>query len=441
MNARSTQVGALRALGVLCAAPAFAQGGDTCAAAVALPGLGSYPFDTTSATTSGFNGGGGCAPTASAMHRDLFWTFIAPADGNYEFDTFGSSFDTLLTVHRGAACGATCIDHNDNFMFLQSRVRVVGAHAGDAYLVQVGGYLTEYGAGSLQVSSFADACAAMYSLDYLEGGDDCASALPIGPGTYAGLQVSETDPDFYSIEVASGATVTIDARATYVGGDLTLYLWDPLVACDRYTSPVPSYLAVSANNLYTGTFDERVRFTNSTPAQRTLIVHLRMESMDGCAGYDLLVDGALGALTAAPLGASYCAGVANSTGLAGQVFALGSERVIDDRVTLLANQLPRASFGYFLTSRLQGLAVQPGGSQGNLCLAGAVGRFVGPLQIQSSGEAGTIRLVLELGLLPQPSGTAAAQAGEVWNFQLWHRDSAGGSATSNFTSGLALTLQ
>ena len=38
-------------------------------------------------------------------------------------------------------------------------------------------------------------------------------------------------------------------------------------------------------------------------------------------------------------------------------------------------------------------------------------------------------------------GAVAVVAGETWNFQGWHRDAVGGSATSNFTQGVSVTFQ
>jgi hypothetical protein len=109
------------------------------------------------------------------------------------------------------------------------------------------------------------------------------------------------------------------------------------------------------------------------------------------------------------------------------------------RVT--AASLPLQAFGYFLTSRTQGFVANPGGSQGNLCLGGSIGRYVGPGQIQSSGQSGFIALQLDLTNMPQPAGSVAVQVGQTWSFQSWYRDSIGGSATSNFTSGVAVTFQ
>ena len=55
--------------------------------------------------------------------------------------------------------------------------------------------------------------------------------------------------------------------------------------------------------------------------------------------------------------------------------------------------------------------------------------------------AGTFSLMLDLGSLPQPAGSVAAQVGETWRFQAWYRDQTLGLPTSNFTDGVALTFR
>jgi hypothetical protein len=142
------------------------------------------------------------------------------------------------------------------------------------------------------------------------------------------------------------------------------------------------------------------------------------------------------------LGTSYCGpAVPNSTGSSGEITATGSTMVSNNDVTLEASSLPNNSFGFFLCSRTQGMVLQPGGSQGVLCLSGAIGRYVGPGQIMNSGATGSFSLMLNLSSIPQPAGAVAAVAGDVWNFTCWHRDNVGGTPTSNFTNAVAITFQ
>jgi hypothetical protein len=143
-----------------------------------------------------------------------------------------------------------------------------------------------------------------------------------------------------------------------------------------------------------------------------------------------------------PLGTNYCSpAVPNSTGSSGEISATGSRLVIDNDVTLTADLLPNNAFGYFLTSQTQGLVQQPGGSSGNLCLGGSIGRYVGAGQILNTGTVGMFSLVLDLTQTPQPTGFVAIAAGETWHFQCWHRDAIGGVATSNFTDGYSILFQ
>ena len=107
--------------------------------------------------------------------------------------------------------------------------------------------------------------------------------------------------------------------------------------------------------------------------------------------------------------------------------------------TLWASLLSQRSFGFFQTSVTQGLTVKPGGSQGNLCLGGSIGRYVGPGQIMNSGSTGSFTLVLDLNAVPTPTGYVAVQPGDTWNFQAWHRDANPGP-TSNFTDAVSVTF-
>ena len=104
--------------------------------------------------------------------------------------------------------------------------------------------------------------------------------------------------------------------------------------------------------------------------------------------------------------------------------------------------LPANSFGFLLTSQTQNFVPNPGGSLGNLCMSGNIGRFVGPGQIMSSGSVGEWSLALDLTQIPQGATFASVIAGETWNYQGWYRDiTPGGAQSSNFTPGLEITYR
>ena len=146
-------------------------------------------------------------------------------------------------------------------------------------------------------------------------------------------------------------------------------------------------------------------------------------------------------VTGEDIGTNYCGPAnLNSTGQSAVISAFGSARASGNFVTLIAGQLPLNVFGYFLNSQTKGFVPFAGGSQGNLCLGGAIGRYNRPGEIQNSGAGGTFSLVLDLTDTPQPTGSVSIMAGETWNFQAWFRDNNPGP-TSNFTDGVSITFQ
>ncbi len=134
------------------------------------------------------------------------------------------------------------------------------------------------------------------------------------------------------------------------------------------------------------------------------------------------------------IGTSYCnPAVPNSAGLPGRIFATGSEWVLESGVTLTADRLPQAQPGYFLNSQVQGY-VNPPGSNGFICLGGAIGRY-NQSQNVIVGPTGSIQI--DLTSVPQPSGLLAVLPGDTWNFQCWYRDL---GSSNNFTNAVSVTF-
>ena len=142
----------------------------------------------------------------------------------------------------------------------------------------------------------------------------------------------------------------------------------------------------------------------------------------------------------------YCATNPNRTDLKSQLSVEGSPVAAADDITLVATTVTYNATGFFLTSQTPGFVARPGGSQGNLCLGGAIGRFVGPGQVMTTGFDQTVSLSSSAGQwstqsIPTPTGNYAANAGTTSYFQFWHRDTIAGQPTSNFTNGVAITWE
>ncbi len=140
-------------------------------------------------------------------------------------------------------------------------------------------------------------------------------------------------------------------------------------------------------------------------------------------------------------GEVYCSpAVANSTGSPAVIEGRGSVVIANNDLRLLANQLPSNAAGFFVASKTAGFIPQAGGSAGNLCVAGEIGRVVGG-QILNSGFLGSFAADVNALGIPQPTGPVAAVIGETWHFQAWFRDVVGGQVTSNFSDGWRVTWQ
>jgi hypothetical protein len=133
------------------------------------------------------------------------------------------------------------------------------------------------------------------------------------------------------------------------------------------------------------------------------------------------------------LGSSYCTSNANSSGNAALLTALGSASIVDNRVYLLAADVPGSQFGLFFASSVAAAPTSlPAPSQGLLCVGLPLYRF----GLMLTCDAGTATFRPDLGHLPFGMNVVA---GDTWNFQAWFRDLNPG-ATSNTTDAVAITF-
>ena len=136
------------------------------------------------------------------------------------------------------------------------------------------------------------------------------------------------------------------------------------------------------------------------------------------------------------IGTKYCSpAVVNSTGLPGRIFAYGSETVSDQCLTLIVDQIGAGQFGFFITSRQQGV-INPPVSQGTLCLSGNIARFNAPGQIFTGPFA---ELAVDLTAIPANPNVAVVP-GDTWHFTCWYRD-ANPAPTNNFSDAVSVTFQ
>ncbi|MEM6674812.1 MAG: hypothetical protein AAF726_18335 [Planctomycetota bacterium] len=140
------------------------------------------------------------------------------------------------------------------------------------------------------------------------------------------------------------------------------------------------------------------------------------------------------------IGTEYCGPApVNVSGLPGTIAAFGSAVSGENDVTLVATQLPTNTLGWFLASEVQGFTPNPGGSVGNLCLAGHVSRFNWfPLD---TGAFGEMSLQIDLTRCPSPGGWTVITPGTTWNFQALFRDSVAGVGATNLSNAVSIQFQ
>ncbi len=394
-------------------APAALAQNNECATAAAVT-AGMTAFDTTAASTSAE-----VWPCGFGVSNDLWYSYAAANNDTVTISTCGTTFDTLIEAFDGSNCAAlvsaVC---NDDACGLQSTVSFP-AVSGTTYLFRIGGYNGASGAGTFDIT-----------LTPPLTNDECLNALALINGTtpFATIGASTSAPawpcaaggtDIWYAFTASGLQVDIDTFGSGYDTALELFQGDcgnlVSVGCNDDTGGLQSQLIIT-----------------TTPGQT---YRLRVGGFAGNEGTGVL--NVSGAGPNIP-GTNYCMGNPNSSGMAASMGATGSGVVASNDLTLVASDLPQNSFGFFITSTTQGFVPLPGGSQGNLCLGGAIGRYVAPGQISNSGTLGEISLLIDNTQTPTPTGIVSIASGQTWNFQCWHRDAVGGSATSNFTDGLSV---
>lgn len=117
---------------------------DDCVDATKIGDVVDLAFNTTSASASGL---GGCMTSA-----DIWYCYEASCDGIATFSLCGSGYDTKIAVYDGCECPPTTdLGCNDDACGLQSEL-TIAVTAGQEYLIQVGGYSSNVGAGVLNVS-------------------------------------------------------------------------------------------------------------------------------------------------------------------------------------------------------------------------------------------------------------------------------------------------
>ena len=123
-------------------------GGDDCSAAVPVVGVGTFPFDTTGATS------GSPALPCGLGGSDVWFSWVAPSTGTALFTLCnGTTADSVIAAWAGSGCpGGTALACNDDTCNFQSQV-TFQVTSGSSYMLQIGGFNGQViGAGTFDLS-------------------------------------------------------------------------------------------------------------------------------------------------------------------------------------------------------------------------------------------------------------------------------------------------
>lgn len=150
-----------------------APANDACANAIPV-GEGVVNGTSANATNDGQSTCGGVSGTNNGL--DVWYAYTANCAGTATFDTDSpaTTFDTVLSVHSGCpGTGANTLACNDNINTGNNHSSVsVSVAAGSTYYIRVAGFGGSSGNFALRVTGPSPA------------NDLCASALPVGDGSY-----------------------------------------------------------------------------------------------------------------------------------------------------------------------------------------------------------------------------------------------------------------
>ncbi len=139
-----------------------------------------------------------------------------------------------------------------------------------------------------------------------------------------------------------------------------------------------------------------------------------------------------------PIGQTTCTGLPNSTGSAAELVCFGSPVAEHGHFFCRVSQLPSQRFGLLIAGTQAGFVSHPGGSQGHLCVGGALARFHHTLG--QPDPWGSVELAIDMTSVPA-NPTQTILAGQTWHFQYWTSDGVAGQNTSNFSSAQSVTFE
>jgi len=225
--------------------------------------LGSGSSATDTGTNVGYTGETG-EPAQSGTINSAWWSWTAPSTGVLTVDTFGSGFDTFLTLATGSAVNALTVRaQNDDTGGLQSQV-TYSVTSGTQYQIAVDGFSSNTGAITLHVSFLSSNNDNFVNRRNLGSGN---SATDTGTNVgYTGetgepAQSGAINSAWWSWTAPSAGTLTVDTFGSGFDTFLTLA-----------TGSAVNALTVLAQNDDTGGLQSQITYSVTSGTQYRIAV-------------------------------------------------------------------------------------------------------------------------------------------------------------------------
>jgi hypothetical protein len=131
---------------------------------------------------------------------------------------------------------------------------------------------------TMDINTFADPCIGLAG-DSLEPNDNCAGAVPVTTGLHSGLNLSETNWDYYSIDLPPDMSIRVDLLFTH----------DPIA---NVGLTLQGGCTSALKTSFSSTDNENVVHTNDSGSTESLVIVALVTtgSFGVCADYDMLID-------------------------------------------------------------------------------------------------------------------------------------------------------
>jgi len=442
---KTSQILRLLPAALLLGVAAAQNGANDCANATPIVGLGTYNFDNTGFTIDG-------PPDCSGqpVRRDMWYLWTCTASDGYSVSTCnGTTLETRIVIYDGFDCSGfpqiTCAASTCGG---QTEV-TFNAISGNQYLIRLGSRAAgASGSGTFEIGQ--DFCVTAPN-DQFDPNGDCSIPTAMVDGSWSALFVSKDEPDYYTFELAAGATLQMDLTFDHAAGDVDVFVYDD----SGCTNVIADALSGDSN--------ETLTYTNIDTCDQLLKVRIEVWTGSGspCNSYDLSISGSGGAgnpCGGGGGGVTYVCDPANinSTGTDAKALVTGSLLATDPYpIHIDVNDGPPSQFGYFLGSAT---AVDPGinVSAGQLCVGAPQVRYGAPTATgEGNPDFKSVSVFDASGALQNLSGTSTTgmgfdvpnyipgpisqqiAPGATWVFQLWYRDVGG---LSNFSTAASVTF-